>query len=114
MATNGKLSDKQVTAWFGELNFAQQMSLLDSLTSIHDGAKNARISELKREIATLEKREAKTTKARTPRVSKGKSAIKAKYRDPATGESWSGRGRMSNWLAAKQKAGEKIAKYLVK
>lgn len=114
MATNGKLSDKQVMAWFGELTFPQQMSLLDSLTSIHDGAKNARISELKREIATLEKPEAKTSKARKSNGSNGKSPIKAKYRDPATGKSWSGRGRMSTWLAAKQKAGEKIAKYLVK
>ena len=34
--------------------------------------------------------------------------------EPTTGETWSGRGRMASWLVAKQKAGEKITKYLVK
>ena len=39
--------------------------------------------------------------------------VKAKYRDPETSETWSGRGRMANWLKRKQEAGEKIEKYLV-
>jgi DNA-binding protein H-NS len=37
----------------------------------------------------------------------------AKYRDPATNETWSGRGRMPNWLKRKQDAGEDIEEYLV-
>jgi DNA-binding protein H-NS len=36
-----------------------------------------------------------------------------KYRDPRTNETWSGRGRMANWLKRKQEAGEDIEKYLV-
>jgi H-NS histone family protein len=36
---------------------------------------------------------------------------KAKYRDPASGETWSGRGRMPPWLKRKQEAGEDIEKY---
>jgi hypothetical protein len=39
--------------------------------------------------------------------------VKPKYRDPATGETWSGRGRMATWLKRKQDAGEDIADYLV-
>ena len=39
--------------------------------------------------------------------------VKAKYRDPKTNETWSGRGRMASWLKSKQDAGEKIEKYLV-
>jgi DNA-binding protein H-NS len=39
--------------------------------------------------------------------------VKAKYRDPKTKESWSGCGRMANWLKSKQDAGEEIQKYLV-
>jgi DNA-binding protein H-NS len=31
--------------------------------------------------------------------------VKAKYRDPKTKETWSGRGRMASWLKAKQDAG---------
>ena len=38
---------------------------------------------------------------------------KAKYRDPKTNETWSGRGRMASWLKSKQDAGEKIEKYLI-
>jgi H-NS histone family len=41
------------------------------------------------------------------------SEVKAKYRDPATGETWSGRGRMTTWLKKKLDAGEDIEKYRV-
>ena len=37
-----------------------------------------------------------------------------KYRDPATGETWSGRGRMASWLKRKQDAGEDIGKYRIR
>jgi DNA-binding protein H-NS len=39
--------------------------------------------------------------------------VKPKYRDPATGETWSGRGRMASWLKRKLDAGEDMDKYLV-
>ena len=39
--------------------------------------------------------------------------VKAKYRDPKTGETWSGRGRMATWLKRKQESGEHIDDYLV-
>jgi DNA-binding protein H-NS len=39
--------------------------------------------------------------------------VKAKYRDPKTNETWSGRGRMASWLKSKQDAGEDIDEYLV-
>jgi len=41
------------------------------------------------------------------------SEVKAKYRDAATGDAWSGRGRMAMWLKRKQDAGEDIEKYRV-
>ena len=41
------------------------------------------------------------------------TGIKAKYFDPATGDAWSGRGRMASWLKRKQDAGEDIEKYRV-
>ena len=37
--------------------------------------------------------------------------VKAKYRDAASGETWSGRGRMPTWLKRKQEAGEDVEKY---
>jgi DNA-binding protein H-NS len=39
--------------------------------------------------------------------------MRAKYHNPATGETWSGRGRMPTWLKNKQDAGEEIEKYRV-
>jgi len=39
--------------------------------------------------------------------------VKVKYRDPATGDTWSGRGRMSTWVKRKLDAGENIEKYRV-
>jgi DNA-binding protein H-NS len=39
--------------------------------------------------------------------------VKAKYRDPKTNETWSGRGRMASWLKRKQDAGENIDEYLI-
>ena len=41
-----------------------------------------------------------------------RTEVKAKYRDPVTGETWSGRGRMATWLKRKQDAGEDIDRYL--
>jgi hypothetical protein len=41
------------------------------------------------------------------------SAVAVKYRNPETGETWSGRGRMASWLAAKVKAGKRAEDYLV-
>ena len=41
------------------------------------------------------------------------SEVRAKYRDPKTGDTWSGRGRMATWLKRKQDAGEDIDDYLV-
>jgi hypothetical protein len=39
--------------------------------------------------------------------------VKPKFRDPATGDTWTGRGRMASWLKRKQDAGEDIEKYRV-
>ena len=41
------------------------------------------------------------------------SRVEPKYREPQTGETWSGRGRMAAWLKLKQEAGEDIEKYRV-
>ena len=39
--------------------------------------------------------------------------VAIKYRDQATGDTWTGRGRMATWLKRKQEAGEDIRKYLM-
>ena len=109
---NGTLTDKQVWAWFEDLSFDMQASTLGSLAASHSKIRNARIAELRRELAALDGKGQANGKVKS-KGSKG-SSVKPKYRDPATGDTWSGRGRMSGWLAAKVKAGEKAARYLVK
>ena len=39
--------------------------------------------------------------------------VAAKYRDPKTGETWSGRGAMAGWLAAHVKAGKKREEFMI-
>ncbi len=42
-----------------------------------------------------------------------RAAVAPMYRHPKTGETWSGRGRMANWLAAEIKDGKKKEAFLV-
>jgi hypothetical protein len=46
---------------------------------------------------------------REERAANGRE-VKVKYRDPITGDTWTGRGRMASWLKRKQDAGEDIEK----
>ena len=39
--------------------------------------------------------------------------IAPKYRDPATGETWAGRGARPRWLVARLKAGKKLENFSV-
>jgi DNA-binding protein H-NS len=112
-----------VVTWFGGLSFDQQRDALGKIQEQHDQARSAKRSELEAQLAALgygvAKRRGRPRKnalangnGRAP-VKTRKAKVKAKYRDPKTKESWSGRGRMASWLKAKQDAGEKIEKYLI-
>ena len=43
-----------------------------------------------------------------------RAAVAAKYRNPATGESWSGRGRAPKWLAEELAKGRSREAFLIK
>jgi len=105
--------------WFGELPFEQQSDALAQLQDQHQQSRAAKRTELERQLAALGYASGK--KRGRPRADansggNGKKRrtgkVKAKYRDPKTNETWSGRGRMASWLKSKQDAGEKIEKYL--
>ena len=51
-----------------------------------------------------------------PKGSVGRKTGKVKpmYRNPKTGETWSGRGRAARWVAAAEKAGHKRTEFLIK
>ena len=117
-----QLAVSTVIAWFGNLSFDQQKDALGQMQDQHDQSRSAKRAELEKQLAALgygaPKRRGrppgKTNGAASGAVRKArKGKVKAKYRDPKTNETWSGRGRMASWLKSKQDAGEKIEKYLV-
>ena len=118
-----QLAVSTVIAWFGNLSFDQQKNALGQMQEQHDQSRSAKRAELEKQLAALGYGAPKR-RGRPPGKSNGsdngatvrkarKGKVKAKYRDPKTNETWSGRGRMASWLKSKQDAGEKIEKYLV-
>jgi len=110
--SNGRLSEKQVSAWFSEMDFEKQRAFLGSLHATHDSAKQVKIDGLRRQLAELQAGRGKDGGKRARKSGRRKMSAAVKYRDPKTGDTWSGRGRMARWLAAKVSAGEKPDKYL--
>jgi DNA-binding protein H-NS len=118
-----QLAVRTVVAWFTGQSFEQQRDALAQFEQAHEQSRAARRAELQRELVALgfgvrkkgrPRRAMKNGKANgVPRIKARAAKMKAKYRDPKTKETWSGRGRMASWLKAKQDAGEKIEKYLV-
>jgi DNA-binding protein H-NS len=113
-----------IVAWFGNLSFDKQKDALGRMQDEHEQSRSAKRAELVTQLAALGY--AIPKKRGRPRANanrgggdgatlrKGrKGKVKAKYRDPKTNETWSGRGRMASWLKSKQDAGETIEKYLV-
>lgn len=41
------------------------------------------------------------------------SEVKAKYRDPATGKDWSGRGKPPSWMTVQLQAGKQKSDFLI-
>ena len=117
-----KVATRTVLDWFGSLSFDQQQGVLGQMRDLHDQSRSAKRTELEKQLAALgygvPKRRGRPpgkatggTNGAVRKARKGK--VKAKYRDPKTSETWSGRGRMASWLKSKQDSGEKIEKYLV-
>jgi DNA-binding protein H-NS len=109
-----------VIAWFGNLSFDKQKDALGRLQEEHEQSRSVKRAELVTQLAALGYAVAKK-RGRPPANANGggngrkgrRAKVKAKYRDPKTNETWSGRGRMASWLKSKQDAGENIEKYLV-
>ena len=55
----------------------------------------------------------RATSAPRTGATKAVSKVAAKYRDPATGNSWSGRGLKPNWLKAALDSGKTLADFAV-
>jgi DNA-binding protein H-NS len=49
-----------------------------------------------------------------PNEKRAKRKVVAKYKDPQSGATWSGRGLSPRWLVEKEKAGQKREEFLIK
>jgi len=97
---------------------------LEALTSLElldvrdyvDALLKRRIGKERREIEAALARISDSTEDRPGRGRAAKSRgikVPPKYRDPKTGESWSGRGTTPRWLRALTKAGHKLEDFAV-
>jgi DNA-binding protein H-NS len=68
------------------------------------------IAEIRTALVGGPRRKTKTRKTKNRRTRK----VAPKYRNPKTGETWSGRGRPARWLVAAEKEGRKRNEFLVK
>jgi DNA-binding protein H-NS len=88
---------------------ATYKQLTAQLEKLHKEMEQAREEEVTQAIADIKQKIAEygitaeelgfSSKVRAPR----KPALPPKYRNPKTGETWSGRGRAPGWLAGKNR-----------
>lgn len=95
--------------------------LVKKIEDLKKQADQARRTELKDVIAEIRQKVTqfgltaqdlfggKPRRARRKKVGK----VKAKYRDSATGQTWTGRGRPPRWLAEAEKAGKSRDSFLI-
>lgn len=55
----------------------------------------------------------RAVKGAKAKVAKARKPVAAKYRNPATGDAWSGRGRVPKWLAAELAKGRTREEFAV-
>jgi DNA-binding protein H-NS len=124
-----QLAVSSVVRSFERLSFDQQKDALAQLHDKHEQARAEKRTELEQQLAELgfpapkklgrsqavkKAKRVAHKKANGAAHKRGKNgAVKPKYRDAKTGDTWSGRGRMASWLKGKQDAGEKVEKYLI-
>ena len=86
--------------------------LLNQIESLKQQAESQRKSEIAAVVAEIRQKmqeygitAADLSGGRTPRVKGG--TVAAKYRHPASGATWSGRGKMPKWLQAEVNTGRR-------
>ena len=88
---------------------------LNELIALRDaveGMLSEKRRDLERQLASLDRGYSAPKNGRVHKLAGSKAPVK--YRHPATGESWSGRGRMASWLKAEIKGGKKADHFLVR
>ena len=79
---------------------------LDAVLRQRANELNLQLSRLSREVVGKQQRGRRASSMRGRKVA-------PKYRDPATGETWAGRGAKPRWLVARLKTGKKPQDFLI-
>ena len=80
-------------------------------------AKNATLQEITAQIEQLQRQaELLRAKHKKPVITAINQAMTqyGKYRNPKTGETWSGRGRTARWIAEAEREGKSRDKFLIR
>lgn len=87
--------------------YAEYVEQIQKLQALAEAARKAEIDDAVRKIKDLMQLHGVTvadlSSARSVKVSKAKGAVAAQFTNPATGETWTGRGRAPRWLDGKDK-----------
>lgn len=104
----------------GSMSYAQLLELRDRVDAALVSAKAAEKQELRAKIEAMAAKSGLTlaevldTKSEGLRSRLKSSKVAIKYRNPKDmSQTWTGRGRKPNWLAAALKKGQKIESFLV-
>lgn len=91
--------------------YKQYQEQIAKLQILAEQAREEEITEARRKIQDLMQKNnlsaadlAGPTKKPATSNKKTGSSVQAKYRDPASGQTWTGRGRAPRWLGGKDKA----------
>jgi len=91
-------------------SYQEYQEQIAKLKELADKARRDEISEAKKRVQSLmsEYGLSITDLLEQKQPSKKRAAVDAKYRDTATGQTWSGRGRAPRWLDGKDKEAYRI------
>jgi DNA-binding protein H-NS len=92
-----------------------QMSL-DGLVQLREqigSVISERADAMRKQLASIGEGHAPARRGRPGRKGRAGMKVAAKYRDPKTGATWSGRGAPARWISEYEKAGKKRDSFLI-
>jgi DNA-binding protein H-NS len=94
--------------------YAEYVEQIAKLQSLAEAARKDEINGAIKSIKDLMQLHGVTvgdlSSARSAKVTKAKGSVAAQFKNPETGETWTGRGRAPRWLAGKDKEAYRISK----
>ena len=88
-------------------SYAEYVEQIEKLQSLAEAARKNEINDAIKKIKELMQLHGVTvddlSSARSVKVTKAKSSVAAQFKNPETGETWTGRGRAPRWLDGNDK-----------